>query len=258
MLEIKKVSYQAQSLKWLVRNISLAIPAGQFLCIVGPNGAGKSTLLRMISNELVPTEGFIRLRHRNLRDYDPTELAKVRAYLAQKRDMAFPFRALQIVLLGRHPYLQGRKESSHDVLFAQQQLQRLQSSHLAERVYLTLSGGESTRVDMARVLSQEPELLLLDEPTNHLDPYYQLELLELCRSLVNEQKTIIAVMHDLNLVGQYADRVVLLSEGRLVLQGQPNEVFQREPLREIYGVDFDIWQNSQGRLHIMPVASAVA
>ena len=258
MLEIENVSYQTQSLKWLVRNVSLAVPAGQFLCIVGPNGAGKSTLLRMISNELVPTEGFIRLKHRNLRDYDPTELAKVRAYLAQKRDMAFPFRALQIVLLGRHPYLQGRKESSHDVLFAQQQLQRLRSSHLAERVYLTLSGGESTRVDMARVLSQEPELLLLDEPTNHLDPYYQLELLELCRSLVNEQKTIIAVMHDLNLVAQYADRVVLLSEGRLVLQGQPNEVFQREPLREIYGVDFDIWQNSQGRLHIMPVASAVA
>ena len=217
-----------------------------------------STLLRMISNELLPTEGSIRLRKRNLKDYDPTELAKLRAYLAQKRDMAFPFRALQIVLLGRHPYLQGRKESSHDVLFALQQLQRLRSSHLAERVYLTLSGGESTRVDMARVLSQEPDLLLLDEPTNHLDPYYQLELLELCRSLVNEQKTIIAVMHDLNLVAQYADRVVLLSEGRLVLQGQPNEVFQREPLREIYGVDFDIWQNSQGRLHIMPFASAVA
>ena len=258
MLEIENVSYQTQSLKWLVRNISLAVPAGQFLCIVGPNGAGKSTLLRMISNELVPTEGFIRLKQRNLRDYDPTELAQLRAYLAQKREMAFTFRALQIVLLGRHPYLQGRKESSHDVLFAQQQLQRLRSSHLAERVYLTLSGGESTRVDMARVLSQEPELLLLDEPTNHLDPYYQLELLELCRSLVNEQKTIIAVMHDLNLVAQYADRVLLLSEGRLVLQGQPNEVFQREPLREIYGVDFDIWQNSQGRLHIMPVASAVA
>ena len=193
-----------------------------------------------------------------MRVYDLTELAQLRAYLAQKREMAFPFRALQIVLLGRHPYLQGRKESSHDVLFAQQQLQRLRSSHLAERVYLTLSGGESTRVDMARVLSQEPELLLLDEPTNHLDPYYQLELLELCRSLINEQKTIIAVMHDLNLVAQYADRVLLLSEGRLVLQGQPNEVFQREPLREIYGVDFDIWQNSQGRLHIMPFASAVA
>ena len=258
MLEIENVSYQTQSLKWLVRNISLAVPAGQFLCIVGPNGAGKSTLLRMISNELVPTEGSIRLRKRNLKDYDPTELAQLRAYLAQKREMAFPFRALQIVLLGRHPYLQGRKESSHDVLFAQQQLQRLRSGHLSERVYLTLSGGESTRVDMARVLSQEPELLLLDEPTNHLDPYYQLELLELCRSLINEQKTIIAVMHDLNLVAQYADRVLLLSEGRLVLQGQPNEVFQREPLREIYGVDFDIWQNSQGRLHIMPFASAVA
>ena len=258
MLEIENVSYQTQSLKWLVRNISLAVPAGQFLCIVGPNGAGKSTLLRMISNELVPTEGSIRLRKRNLKDYDPTELAQLRAYLAQKREMAFPFRALQIVLLGRHPYLQGRKESSHDVLFAQQQLQRLRSNHLAERIYLTLSGGESTRVDMARVLSQEPELLLLDEPTNHLDPYYQLELLELCRSLINEQKTIIAVMHDLNLVAQYADRVLLLSEGRLVLQGQPNEVFQREPLREIYGVDFDIWQNSQGRLHIMPFASAVA
>ena len=258
MLEIENVGYQTQSLKWLVRNISLAVPAGQFLCIVGPNGAGKSTLLRMISNELVPTEGSIRLRQRNLKDYDPTELAQLRAYLAQKREMAFPFRALQIVLLGRHPYLQGRKESSNDVLFAQQQLQRLRSGHLAERVYLTLSGGESTRVDMARVLSQEPELLLLDEPTNHLDPYYQLELLELCRSLVNEQKTIIAVMHDLNLVAQYADRVLLLSEGRLVLQGQPNEVFQREPLREIYGVDFDIWQNSQGRLHIMPFASAVA
>ena len=258
MLEIENVGYQTQSLKWLVRNISLAVPAGQFLCIAGPNGAGKSTLLRMISNELVPTEGSIRLRKRNLKDYDPTELAKLRAYLAQKREMAFPFRALQIVLLGRHPYLQGRKESSHDVLFAQQQLQRLRSGHLAERVYLTLSGGESTRVDMARVLSQEPELLLLDEPTNHLDPYYQLELLELCRSLINEQKTIIAVMHDLNLVAQYADRVLLLSKGRLVLQGQPNEVFQREPLREIYGVDFDIWQNSQGRLHIMPFASAVA
>ena len=235
MLEIENVSYQTQSLKWLVRNISLAVPAGQFLCIVGPNGAGKSTLLRMISNELVPTEGSIRLRQRNLKDYDPTELAQLRAYLAQKREMAFPFRALQIVLLGRHPYLQGRKESSHDVLFAQQQLQRLRSSHLAERVYLTLSGGESTRVDMARVLSQEPELLLLDEPTSSQDIANELRVLKLLKeTAVQREIGVFLIVHDLNLAAHFGDVFYIMKNGRLVANGERDAVMTEDILSSVY------------------------
>jgi iron complex transport system ATP-binding protein len=258
MLEVIDVSYRTHSNKWLVRGIHFTVEAAQFVCIVGPNGAGKSTLLRLISRDLAPSEGSIRLLNRELKDYDPTELAQIRAYLAQKREVTFPFRALQIVLLGRHPYLQGRKESLADIELAQQKLKILRSTHLAEQNYLTLSGGESTRVDMARMLAQEPELLLLDEPTNNLDPYYQLQLLDLCRRLARQQKTIIAVMHDLNLVAQFADQVLLLTEGKLVLKGPPKDVFQPKSLRDIYGVDFDVWQNAQGRLHVLPVAPLAA
>jgi len=258
MLDVQNVSYRTRNMKWLVRNIEFKVGESQFMCIIGPNGAGKSTLLRMISREISPHRGKISLLGRDLKDYDPIELAKIRAYLAQKRNVTFPYRALQIVLLGRHPYLQGAKEKATDIALAHQKLKILKSNHLADQNYLTLSGGESTRVDMARSLAQEPRLLLLDEPTNNLDPYYQLELLNLCKRLALNQKTVIAVMHDLNLVAQYADEVLLLSEGKLIIKGQPEDVFDRRTLREIYGVEFEIWQKAEGGLHVFPVAPPAA
>ena len=258
MLDVQNISYRARSMKWLVRDINFKVDGSQFICIIGPNGAGKSTLLRMISREISPYSGRINLLDRDLRDFDPIELAQIRAYLAQKRNVTFPYRALQIVLLGRHPYLQGAKETEADLTLAQQKLEILQSNHLADQNYLTLSGGESTRVDMARSLAQEPRLLLLDEPTNNLDPYHQLELLNLCKSLALHKKTVIAVMHDLNLVAQYADQVLLLSEGKLIIKGKPEDVFDPIILRDIYGVDFEIWHKAQGELHVFPVKPAAA
>ena len=117
MVELERVGYRIGQ-KWLVRNIDLKIEAGQFWIFVGPNGAGKSTLLRLISGELAPTTGWIRFFGEPIGEYSPQELARKRAYLQQKRDVNFPFRASEIVLLGRHPYLNGTKESATDLAIA--------------------------------------------------------------------------------------------------------------------------------------------
>ena len=251
MIELEQVGYRIGG-NWLVRDINVTIEKGMLWGIVGPNGAGKSTLLRLISGELLPTTGNIRLFGKPIHSYAPKELARLRAYLQQKRDINFPFTSLEIALFGRHPYLNGTKETTADLLIAKEALRQVEASIFAERLYPTLSGGEASRVDIARILTQAPDLFLLDEPTNHLDPRHQVQILNLCKTICGHGKTAITAIHDLNLASMYADHLLLLKEGISVAWGSPEAVLTLDLLSEVYGIPFEVLPHPNGYPWVMP------
>lgn len=251
MIELEDVGYRING-KWLVQDINLTIKNGLLWGFVGPNGAGKSTLLRLISGELTPTTGNIRFFGKPVNSYEPKELARLRAYLQQKRDINFPFTALEVVLFGRYPYLNGTKESTSDIAIAKKALQKVEGDSFTYRLYQTLSGGEASRIDIARILAQSPGLFLLDEPTNHLDPRHQMQILNLCKSICDQGKTVITAIHDLNLASMYADQLLMLKDGVSVACGSPNVVFTQKMLTETYDISFNILAHPDGYPWVMP------
>ena len=251
MIELEDVGYKVNE-KWLVRDINLTIKNGVLWGFIGPNGAGKSTLLRLISGELSPTIGEIRFFGKPINSYQSIELARLRAYLQQKREVNFPFTALEIVLFGRYPYLNSIKENESDIGIARKSLKRVEADMFEDRLYPTLSGGEASRIDMARILAQAPGLLLLDEPTNHLDPRHQVKILNLCKEICVQGKTVITAIHDLNLASMYADQILMLKNGLSITSGSPEEVFKKNMLTKTYGISFNIHKHPDGYPWVMP------
>ncbi len=254
MIELEGVGYRING-NWLIRDINLTIEKGMLWGFVGPNGAGKSTLLRLISGELLPTTGEIRILGKPIHNYTPQKLARLRAYLQQKRDINFPFTSLEVVLFGRHPYLKSTKETTADLLIAKKALQQVESYMFSERLYPTLSGGEASRVDVARILAQAPELFLLDEPTNHLDPRHQVQILNLCKTICRDGKTAITAIHDLNLASMYADQLLLLKNGISIACGPPKTVLTLDLLSKTYGILFEVFPHPNGYPWVMPSLS---
>lgn len=229
----------------LLQGVSLRIEPGEVLALIGMNGAGKSTLLNILSGDRTPDGGQVRLADRPLAAWPLRELAKRRAVLPQESRLAFPFSALEVVLMGRHPYHAGYPTRS-DARLASRVMAELDVAHLRERSFPALSGGERARVQLARALCQvlesdvpEPRLLLLDEPTASLDPAHQHAVLAAVRRFTREEGgAVCVVLHDLNLAAQYADRIALLADGRLDALGTPWEVLTGERLGLAYGLDF--------------------
>lgn len=250
-LEARDLGYRRGE-RWLVRGVSLRLEGGEFWALLGPNGAGKTTLLRLLSGEISPDGGQVRLGGEPLERYRPSELARVRAFLPQQRDLSFPFSAYEVAFWGRMPYLEDRAETPQDHAVVQRALEQTDALALAERLYPSLSGGEKARVDLARVLAQEPKILLLDEPTNHLDPKHQLELLEHCRRLAQAGCIVIAALHDLNLASLFADRLLLMKEGQAVASGTAGELFTPALLERVYGVPFQLYPHPSGRPMVLP------
>ena len=229
MLVARRVSVVAGGHE-LLSEVDCAIRPGELLGVVGPNGAGKSTLLKLLCGDLAPSSGEILLEGRPLRAWKNLEQAKRRAVLPQDSQLSFPFTALEVALMGRSPHVRGA-ECARDTAIAYETLEVAKALALADRLYPTLSGGEKQRVQLSRVLAQiweAPETgsryLLLDEPTNNLDLAHQHGILRIARLLAREGAGVFAVLHDLNLAAQYADRVLLLHGGRVAAAGTPREV----------------------------------
>lgn len=225
----------------LLSQVGFSLRSGELVTIIGRNGAGKSTLLRHISGEL-HGEGDIRVFGQQLAGQDLRRLAKRRAVLAQQTSLHFGYEVEEVVLLGRIPHQTRQLETDTDRLLARSSLARVGLEHLARRNYLTLSGGEQQRVHLARVLAQlagvaGDRLLLLDEPTSSLDLAYQHEVLRLARELGREGVGVLAVLHDLNLAAQYADRVLVLADGRVTAFGPPREVLTPGVIAGAFGHD---------------------
>jgi iron complex transport system ATP-binding protein len=221
MIEAIKISYAVQH-SCLVDEVSLSAEPGEFLVIMGPNGAGKSTLLKMLSGSLVPQKGTVTCNGKPVKEYPASSLAKIRAVLSQQYSIGFPIEAREVVMMGRYPHFQNYP-TREDQACVSAAMDRMQVGHLAQRDYHSLSGGEAQKIQMCRVLAQlgdthrnETHYLFLDEPVSHLDIKYQHQLLKEAKSLTRQRVVIIAVLHDLNLALQYADRILFLKEGRLV------------------------------------------
>ncbi|MGC0418594.1 heme ABC transporter ATP-binding protein [Embleya sp. AB8] len=224
----------------LVDGVSLTVRHGEIVAVLGPNGAGKSTLLGLLTGDLTPHHGTVRIADRPLTDYSQRELALRRGVLPQSVTLSFPFTVDEVVRMGRAPHAglpndgSGSESESEDTIVARC-LAETDVAHLADRVYPSLSGGERARVSLARVLAQGAPVLFLDEPTAALDLKHTEDVLRLARARARRGDAVVIVLHDLNLAAAYADRIALLANGRLVACGRPDDVCTAPVLSELYG-----------------------
>lgn len=224
----------------ILRGVDLAVHAGEVVVLVGPNGAGKSSLLALMSGDISPDHGQIHLNQKNIAISSAKELARQRATLLQEVRVAFPFSVAEVVRMGRAPW-RDTDESEHDDQVVATALAIADVSHLVERRYPSLSGGEKARASFARVLAQEPSVLMLDEPTAALDIGHQERVLQQARRCAGAGDAVLVVLHDLTLAAAYADTVVLLNDGQVVDQGPPAQVFQASVLTEVYNYPIEVF-----------------
>ncbi|HSG65829.1 MAG TPA: ABC transporter ATP-binding protein [Gammaproteobacteria bacterium] len=221
----------------LLDDASLALGHGELVGLIGPNGAGKSTLLRAIVGTHARESGRVLLDEKPLESYGARTRARAIAYLPQDRRIEWPLPSRAVVMLGRYPYTRGfgppdrASEAAVDRALA-----AVDAMALADRDATVLSGGERTRVLLARALAVEAPLLLADEPVAGLDAYHQLHVMEILRETAHRGTGVLAVLHDLTLAARYLDRVVLLHEGVVVANGPPAEVLTEDNLRRVYRV----------------------
>lgn len=253
-LSVEQVSYAYspnpdQAPLFTLEALSFQARPGEIFAILGPNASGKSTLLKLISGALQPLSGRILLDGFVTHSLAPKTRAQRIALVQQESRLLFPARAWEFVLQGRHPYRNGlRFESEDDITIAKNALAQVGASELSNRWMDKISGGEKQRVILARALAQQPMVLLLDEPTLHLDLGAQVDLLTSLRRLAQENRyTVIVVTHELNLVAEYADHVLLLHKGKCLRVGQPAAVYQRELLEQVFRAPLNVEMTASGR-----------
>ena len=238
-LKIRNVEFKYASVPAL-KNVCLELNESEILAIVGPNGAGKSTLLKCIARILEPQKGSILLNGEDIRKMNLIDLARRIGYVPQSTHQFFPATVFEVVLMGRRPYISWLS-SKRDEEVVLDVLQMLNIEDLAMRDINELSGGQQQKVLIARALAQEPEVLLLDEPTANLDIRHQIEVMKMIRSIVKEKGiTAIIAIHDLNLASRYADRIVMMKDGRIFAVGSPNKVLTPTNIEEVYGVRVEV------------------
>jgi iron complex transport system ATP-binding protein len=224
----------------LIRNATMALRAGEVTAFLGPNGSGKTTLLRLLAGLLAPSEGHVTLHGHDLRSWARRALAQRIAFVPQDTHVSVAFTVREIVEMGRHPHLRRfERLRQHDHAIVDDALRRADVCHLTARPVLELSSGERQRVIIARSLATQADVLLLDEPTANLDIAHALDVLDLCQQLAREGKTIGLAIHDINAAARYATYLVLLSAGRLVIQGEPEAVLHAAQLNRVFDVCTD-------------------
>lgn len=252
MLEFSDVALRLGG-RSILDGVSLEVPPAAVTAVIGPNGAGKSTLFRIAAGEVEPTSGSVLVGGRPIPGWDRVELARRRAVLPQASTLSFGFSVLEVVLLGRTPHAASRAE---DLRVAEAALAEVGLTGFESRSFLTLSGGERQRVHLARVLAQiwpgnEDHLMLLDEPTSALDLVHQHGTLSLACRLAKRGVALAVVLHDLNLAARYASRIALMSEGRVVAEGSPDEVLRPSVLEPVFKLPVDVLELTSPRQRVV-------
>ncbi|CAM3493017.1 heme ABC transporter ATP-binding protein [Nocardioides dubius] len=235
----------------ILRDVDVDVRAGEVLSLVGPNGAGKSTLLGVLAGDETPDAGVVSLGERSLSALPAKELARERGMLLQKQLLSFGFRVREVVEMGRAPWHRTDRADFDDAVIAES-MKRADVTHLAERYFPTLSGGEQARTAFARLLAQETPILMLDEPTAALDIHHQEQVLEVARDAADAGAAVVVVLHDLSLAAAYSDQICVLSRGQVRAVGTPAEVLQPELLSEVYDHPVRVLEHDD-QLIVVPV-----
>lgn len=238
--------------KNVIDNLSVTLKQGELIALIGPNGAGKSTLLRLLTGYLSPQSGQCQLEERPLTEWPTQALARRRAVMRQQHSLAFSIPVRDLITMARAPW--GKQ---HEQTIVEEVMSLTACDKLANKDYRTLSGGEQQRVQLAKALAQlwQPDgpegWLFLDEPTSALDLYFQQHCLRLLSQLAHKGKlAVCVVLHDLNLASLWADRLLLLHQGRLVASGTPNTVITQAALTQWYHAELTVIQHPTGRPQI--------
>ncbi|HEY9449465.1 MAG TPA: ATP-binding cassette domain-containing protein [Gemmatimonadaceae bacterium] len=242
MAEVKHVRYQVGD-ALILDDVTVSFAPNRFNVILGPNGAGKSTLLKIATGLLAPTRGEVRYGDRAVSDYTAPALARKRAVLSQRVELAFPLSVEDVVLMGRYPHY-GRTPSRRDRDIVSRALELVGMTSKRRQQYTTLSGGEQQKVQLARVLAQiwnydeprEPKYLFLDEPTTSLDVHYQLHLLDVARGLLDYECTVIAILHDISIALQYGDVFFVMEGGKLAHEARDASDIPVELVERVFQV----------------------
>ena len=221
----------------VLNDISLSLSSGHLVALVGPNGAGKTTLLRALAG-LVPSDGAIHVGGEALSSLSLRERARRFGYLPQGHIAHWPLAARDIVALGRYPHgaTDPARLSSSDAEAVLRAMQATDAVEFAERRVTELSGGERSRVALARVLAVEAPVILADEPTSSLDPRHQIDVMKNLRSAADRGTLVMVVTHDLGLAARFADIILVLSDGRLVSQGAASEALSEQVMAEVFRI----------------------
>lgn len=239
-VEVKNLTFNIDKNE-ILKDISFDIPKGSFMGVIGPNGSGKSTLLKNIYRLYKPSTGSILIDNKELGKMKDKDCAKEIAVLAQENSTHFDFTVEQIVKMGRYPYKSIFEDYSKDDLkMVKDMLKKVGLVNYTDRIFSELSGGEKQRTLIARALVQNTDFLILDEPTNHLDIGYQIQLMDLVKSL---NITTLSAIHDMNLAAMYCDYLVVMKDGEIVKFGTVEEVITPKLLKEVFGVNAYVGTN---------------
>jgi heme transport system ATP-binding protein len=245
--------------KDLISDISASFAPGKLHLLVGPNGAGKSTLVKVLARLLRPQQGMVAYEGVDVSKASEAELAKRRAVLSQAIEIAFPLTVREVVMMGRYPHFSGRPGPT-DERIVDEVMQHFDVTEFEHRYYQTLSGGERQRVNFARVLGQlwrdgavdTCRYLFLDEPLTFLDIRHQIDFMKQIRSFTDTTDVVtVGVVHDLNLAARFADRILILSGGRIVAHGTPAEVLTTERIEQVFGVEPTMVHTEESGIHLI-------
>ncbi|HIP24883.1 MAG TPA: ABC transporter ATP-binding protein [Archaeoglobus profundus] len=251
VVRVENVSFSYDS-RLILKDVSFSAYPGEITAIIGPNGAGKSTLLKLLANILVPKSGKILFDERDIKEMDKEEIIKMISYCPQENVIPGILTVYETVLMGRIPYLSLRV-SKENLEMTENIIRKLGLEKYSKKYTNQLSGGERQIVLIAQALVREPKVLLLDEPVSNLDIRNQLEILELIKNITqHENITTILVLHDLNLAARFADKIVILNNGKVYSYGEPENILTPDTIREVYKVRAIVTKN-EGFINIIPL-----
>jgi len=239
----------------VLNDVTLDIEPCKVTCVIGPNGAGKTTLLKVIASILKPTKGTVYLDFKDLRLYNPKEIARIIAYSEPNISKSIPVKVLDLIITARYPF-QGNTqffEDPNDLRIVDEVCRELNITYLLNKRLDQVSSGELQRVLIATALVKNPKVLLLDEPSAFLDIRYRFEVLRYVKEVTTKYGlTTVVALHDLQLASMFCDEIVLMDRGRIVKYGTVNEVLTSDVIKDVYGVDVEVITLSDNSLVIIP------